>query len=118
MWMVDPAIMCRKHLLGEHVELHMLIGTIKKGVSIRGYVEKGLVEPFHIHLRHSQLVEEMEKRGYKHLSMIENPVDLIKLGSKELNAVVDREESLKELLRRCSECRDNYRLKYGVIDNG
>lgn len=28
MWMVDPKIMCRKHLLGEHLELHMLAGCI------------------------------------------------------------------------------------------
>lgn len=23
MWMVDPTIMCRQHLLGEHYELHV-----------------------------------------------------------------------------------------------
>lgn len=31
MWLVPPSHMCRKHLLGEHVELHMLLGTLKKG---------------------------------------------------------------------------------------
>ena len=34
MWLVPPSHMCRKHLLGEHVELHMLLGTLKKGKSI------------------------------------------------------------------------------------
>jgi len=28
MWMTPPAGMCRKHLLGEHVELHMLLGQL------------------------------------------------------------------------------------------
>ena len=29
-WMVDPRLLCRKHLLGEHVENHMFIGTLKR----------------------------------------------------------------------------------------
>ena len=39
MWMVNPEILCRKHLLGEHVELHMLVGWIIKGKSIQGYLD-------------------------------------------------------------------------------
>ena len=30
MWMIDPTMLCTKHLLGEHVELHMFVGTINK----------------------------------------------------------------------------------------
>lgn len=36
MWMVDPATMCDRHLLGEHAEIHMAIGTIAKGRSVAG----------------------------------------------------------------------------------
>ena len=36
MWMVPVQYMCRKHLLGEHVEHHMLVGSIHKGLSMRG----------------------------------------------------------------------------------
>ena len=28
MWGVDPKQMCRQHLLGEHVELHMQAGAV------------------------------------------------------------------------------------------
>jgi hypothetical protein len=28
MWMVDPRIMCRNHLLGEHAEIHMFVWNI------------------------------------------------------------------------------------------
>ena len=28
MWMVNPGFMCNKHLLGEHVECHMLVGHL------------------------------------------------------------------------------------------
>ena len=34
MWNVDPKLMCNKHLLGEHVEMHMFFGTIQKGISM------------------------------------------------------------------------------------
>ena len=44
MWMVDPRIMCRQHLLGEHVEIHMFVGAISRGKSVKGYLEKGLLE--------------------------------------------------------------------------
>lgn len=42
MWMVPPELMCRQHLLGEHVELHMFVGAINKGTSVvtlPGYCE-------------------------------------------------------------------------------
>jgi len=26
MWMLNPKALCRKHLMGEHVEIHMLVG--------------------------------------------------------------------------------------------
>ena len=68
MWMVDPSLLCRKHLLGEHVECHMFVGTINKNISIKGYIEKGLCEPDKLEFRHNQLSEEMIKRGYNHLS--------------------------------------------------
>ena len=33
MWNVDVTKMCNKHLLGEHVEMHMFVGIIIKGTS-------------------------------------------------------------------------------------
>ena len=44
MWMVEPKKMCRKHLMGEHVEIHMLIGSMRKGKSIKGFIDNGLLE--------------------------------------------------------------------------
>ena len=34
MWMIDPKLLCRKHLLGEHLEIHMFVGTINKGINV------------------------------------------------------------------------------------
>ena len=55
MWMVDPSLMCRKHLLGEHVELHMLVAWLVKGRSIAGWVASNCMEPKMIKQRHEAL---------------------------------------------------------------
>lgn len=104
MWMVDPKIMCRKHLLGEHVEHHMFVGTINRRISIDGYIGGNLLEPTQLLIRHYHLAEEMLRRGYQHKSELLE-VDLSHLGEKQLLTVVDRESSLTELLRRCPDCQ-------------
>ena len=101
MWKVPPEYLCRKHLLGEHVEMHMFIGTINKDISINGYVKGGLVETQHIASRHDELVNEMEKRGYNHNSPINGWNCNMKLGK------VDIKNSINELKRRCPECKNN-----------
>lgn len=102
MWMVDPKIMCRQHLLGEHVEHHMFIGTLNKGVAIKGYLADNLMEPASLQARHDELVVEMERRGYNHKSPL--PPSLAQLPKADFETKIDREASLAELLRRCPEC--------------
>jgi len=97
MWLVPPAVMCRKHLLGEHVEMHMFVGTINKGTSIQGYIDDGLVEVQRIKERHDALATEMERRGYNHAS------PLPEFNSWEAGHV-DPSNSQRELIRRCEEC--------------
>ena len=101
MWMVDPKIMCRKHLLGEHLELHMFVGTINKGISIQGYLDKNLLEPLGLIGRHALLVEEMTRRGYNHQSPLPRPVIPI----HQQWVIIDREMALTDLLSRCEDCR-------------
>ena len=97
MWMVDPAILCRQHLLGEHLELHMFVGTINKGHSLWGYVNNNLCDPSSIISRHDALVKEIEKRGYNHQS----PLYL----EKQLPChPINIKTAQQELLTRCSEC--------------
>ena len=98
MWLVEPKLLCRKHLFGEHVELHMLVGTIKRGTSLRGFVEKGLIDTRKVQERHNQLVTEMVNRGYKHQSVLDY-VDHLEIGSVSVPG------NIEELKRRCPECR-------------
>ena len=100
MWMVSPKLMCRQHLLGEHVELHMLVACLKRGFSIQGYVDQGLVNTRYMYSRHDALVAEMTRRGYRHQSPLP-PLRKYPIAGK-----VDRAANLAELARRCKKCRD------------
>lgn len=99
MWCVDVKKMCRKHLLGEHVETHMMVGTLKRGISINGYINDGLYQMDKIRERHDEIVSEMERRGYNHQS------PLPEFSYDGPNGLVKEEENIKELKRRCEECR-------------
>lgn len=99
MWNVDPKRLCNRHLCGEHVEMHMFAGTLMKGKSIQGYVNKGLVESQRIKERHNELAVEMVRRGMNHKSPL-NFYTTLQVGS------VDVKESLIELTKRCSACAD------------
>jgi hypothetical protein len=98
MWMVDPNLMCRKHLLGEHVEIHMFVGSINKGINIQTYIDTNLCEPNSIVERHNSLVKEMKSRGYNHNSPL--PKFYYNDDTK-----VDIDKSYKDLVSRCKECK-------------
>lgn len=100
MWMTDPRIMCRQHLLGEHVELHMTVGALNLGTSIKGYLASDLLEPQNLKSRHTELVTEMASRGYHHKS------PLPELAADPPSHNLDRDAAKAELLRRCPECRE------------
>ena len=103
MWMVNPKVMCRQHLLGEHVEIHMFIGTINLQKKVDGYLEKGLLEIHNLYARHEELVEEMKRRGYNHRSDVDEKWKYTKrLGE------IDKIKNLIELSNRCSRCRSRF----------
>ena len=101
MWMVDPKILCRKHLIGEHVELHMLVGHLRLGRKVDGFVAHNCVQPRSINARHRALAAEMTRRGYKHVSPLRQPAIA---WHQHPEAMVDIAASLTDLLGRCKEC--------------
>jgi hypothetical protein len=107
MWNVDPKFMCNKHLLGEHLEMHMFAGSIEKGKNIKGFIDKGLVDIAGIMPRHQELIIEMESRGMKHKS----PLIFSIYSDKAYDTImhygtgkVDSSESARILFSRCSDC--------------
>ncbi len=108
MWMINPGFLCRKHLLGEHLECgHMLPGAIthNKIASLIGLARDGFIEVTKIRERHEQLVIEMKKRGYKHKSNIPE-FSLDSIPDFLLNVTVDQNKSISDLCERCEECRE------------
>lgn len=101
MWMVDPEWLCRNHLLGEHKELHMLVGAINKNKNLKGYFLNGLIEIHSIKRRHYELSIEMEKRGYRHDSPLPEFIERT-AGHVSIN------KSTKDLVTRCEECKRNF----------
>jgi hypothetical protein len=105
-WDISPEKLCRSHLLGEHRELHAVWSILTKGKKgYRNHPEtlrwEGKLKA--LYLRHEALVMEMEKRGYRHRSPLDQN---LALGSAVQNDFVDsHEEQVHLLKKRCSECR-------------
>lgn len=98
MWNVDPSKMCRQHLLGEHLEMHMFIGAVKAGKSLQGYIDNKLVDPQQIKQRHDTLVQEMKYRNYFHNSPIDFDCSQLPIGTVNIH------ESIDILHSRCDKC--------------
>jgi len=103
--MVNPRLLCRQHLLGEHSELHKFLPAWRRKTGIAKRVAGNAIEPRSYQARHDLLVGEMLRRGYRHATPCEQP-DFSYLPEAQKNATVDLEASLAELTRRCSECRN------------
>ena len=106
-WMVDPKFLCTKHLLGEHVEHHMFVGAILKKKRLDGFLKGNLLEPISLFHRHSCLVEELLKRGFKHKSDLQS-FDINYFSEEELLVKIDIEKSLDDLINRCQKCRERF----------
>ncbi|MBN2420973.1 hypothetical protein JXB27_01705 [Candidatus Woesearchaeota archaeon] len=105
MWMIDPKLLCRKHLLGEHGELHKFIPSFKKKIKVHGRISpKVQIEPKSYEKRHNQLVKEMLRRGYSHNSKLKAP-DFSYLPKEHRNAKVNINISIGDLKKRCKECK-------------
>ncbi len=73
-WDVEPAALCRSHLLGEHRELHAVWTILTEGR--RGYANHPEVLRWQgklaaLYARHEAQVTEMGNRGYRHASPLD-----------------------------------------------
>jgi len=100
MWMIDPRLLCRQHLLGEHRELHYLEGHLRNGNNVTWAVERGFVDPSKLKTRHAELVREFKRRGYNHNS----PVGW--LPRKLATGKIDLEYNRVDLRERCARCAE------------
>lgn len=73
-WDVEPGELCRRHLLGEHRELHGLWNILTRG--LRGYSFHPETRRWEgklgaLYWRHEALVREIKRRGYRHASPLD-----------------------------------------------
>lgn len=123
MWMVAPVTLCRKHLLGEHVETHMFLGAVRRGKNLGGYMRRAQFFPDLLEARHDNLAEELQRRGYKHGSpLLTQAGDHEQLESycyDEDNPGISPsdqhyKEALRDLRNRCPDCAERQRKHLGI----
>ena len=106
-WDVSPKILCRKHLLGEHRELHGLWNILTKHMGVGGYSRhpetlRWVGKTKALYLRHEALVKEMERRGYKHQSPLDKR---LAKGSASQRIYIDSPARQKQILtKKPCEC--------------
>ncbi|MDD5568169.1 MAG: pyrimidine dimer DNA glycosylase/endonuclease V [Candidatus Omnitrophica bacterium] len=105
-WDIEPARLCRNHLLGEHRELHAIWSILtknKKGYSRHPETLRWKGKLKALYLRHELLVKELKIRAYQHKS------DLAKhfvSGSSRQNQFINSyKEQLSILKRKKCGCR-------------
>ncbi|HVZ12717.1 MAG TPA: pyrimidine dimer DNA glycosylase/endonuclease V [Patescibacteria group bacterium] len=105
-WDVSPKILCRKHLLGEHRELHALwtiLTTGKKGYLNHPETKRWVGKLAALYNRHDEEVFEMERRGYQHHSPLDKKLATgSAVQEKFVNTVEEQEVLLKN--KNC-DCR-------------
>lgn len=99
-WDVDPSILCRAHLLGEHRELHALwtiLSKDKKGYRNHPETKRWEGKLKALYMRHEQLVLEMEKRGYNHGSPLDEKEATGELEQRDFVNTIDEQYELLRL---------------------
>lgn len=113
MWCVPPHLMCDQHLLGEHKEMHQIVGTIRShphGEKIaKGHADEDQLNTEIIQVRHDNLVFMMERRGMVHDSPM-NYDDDLGIGN------VNPDDNIVELYERCEDCRERIQESTFEVD--
>jgi hypothetical protein len=97
-WDVEPGILCRSHLLGEHRELHGLWNILTR--DLKGYRAHPETRRWEgklaaLYRRHEALVAEMARRGYRHAS----PLDAaLATGAEDQDDFVDPPAAQRRIL--------------------
>ena len=104
-WDLPPAILCNKHLIAEHSELHGVWNTItlnKKGYANHPETMRWRGKLKALYVRHEEIVEEIIQRGFKHKSPL--PKELA-TGLEFQDEYVDSiEEQINILRKKNCEC--------------
>lgn len=105
-WDLPPECLCRVHLLGEHREIHAIWAVLTKGMKgYSGHPEtkrwEGRLKA--LFLRHESVSVEMERRGYRHSSPLD---ERLATGKSKQSRFINSVREQQELLNgKPCECR-------------
>lgn len=106
-WDIHVKHLCRKHLLGEHRELHGLWNILTKHDGKGGYSQHPETKRWvgklkALYYRHKALVFEMEKRGFNHNSPLDRKLATGK-GTQKIfiNTLKEQKNILSKKYCRC-----------------
>ena len=98
-WDIEPSLLCRQHLLGEHAELHALWSILtadKAGYANHPETARWRGKLMALYIKHEEIVAEMTRRGYVHRSTLPTSEAT---GAAVQHEFVDTVEEQKRLLR-------------------
>lgn len=114
-WDVDPELLCSRHLLGEHNEIHAVWAVITE--NLKGYSHhpetarwRGKLKA--LYLRHEKTAKEMEKRGFNHKSPLDKRRATGKAVQDEFVDPIQVQERL--LSEKDKECAERLRRRDGL----
>ena len=104
MWMVNPKLLCQRHLLSEHCDIHRFISSVRVGHDVRRCLIRAMIDPSKVYQRHAELEEEIAERGGR----LNSP-----LLASECNAyakwygstTINISRSLSDLSNCCIDCQ-------------
>ncbi len=106
-WDIHPKHLCRKHLLGEHRELHGLWNILTKHKARGGYSKhpetlRLVGKARALYDRHEALIKEFKNRGYNHHTPLDKKLAKGKASQSDfINTIKEQRAILK--LKPC-EC--------------
>ena len=100
-WDIKPNLLCRKHLLAEHRELHGLWNILTKHKGVGGYSHhpetlRWVGKTRALYNRHEELVAEFTRRHYRHLTPLNKK---LAVGKKVQNVFINTIAEQKILLK-------------------
>lgn len=106
-WDLPPQLLCDRHLVAEHHEIHTIWSVLTRG--LKGWSRhpetlrwQGRLRA--LYARHEADVEEMQRRGFRHRSPLD---EALAEGEAEQTECVDApEEQMRMLRARCEKCRE------------
>ncbi len=114
-WDIPTTRLCRQHLLGEHLELHIAWNIITQDQqsywSNHKETNRWRNKLAALWLRHEEQVGEMRRRGYNHKS----PLDITLATGEvvQLEHIYPIDKQIETLRKRCEVCDE--RFNYGSV---